>query len=391
MDSSRHPPRLPSGLFAALVISASPALLSCGGEDFPSFAELDLMNALWGLPQVPRDPTNRHHGDPAAVALGESFFHDPQFSGCGTVSCSTCHTNEGLTVAEALPPGCDNQSPPRNAPTLLNVAYSDWFMWDGRADRLWNQARLPLFNPVEMNGSPALLRDRIASAYAPEYTALFGTDPSTDGEDLLVANFGKAIAAYEATLNRTRAPFDESLQDFLRVAEEGDAQSHPLFLGMKTFVRTGKCVVCHKGPTLSDQTFHNVGVEDASEGARGRGAIVDFVADAVFAADGPYSDSPTSLATNRLNNLRASSAAELAAFEGAYKTPTLRNVALTAPYMHTGKLATLMDVVEFYNRGGDPAGTYMGTLTESITPLELTDAEKQALVELMESMTGAAQ
>ncbi|MDQ3265989.1 MAG: cytochrome-c peroxidase [Myxococcota bacterium] len=372
-----------------MVILGSPHLLSCVGEDFPNLAEIDQMNALWGLPQVPEDPTNRHQGNPDAVVLGEAFFNDPQFSSCGTVSCASCHTNDGLTVAEALPPGCDGEHPPRNAPTILNVAYSDWFMWDGRSDRLWNQARLPLFSPVEMNATPPLLRDRLASGYAADYTALFGTDPSTDSEDLLVANFGKAIAAYEVTLNRSRSPFDQQLQDFISAARDGNAESHPLFLGMKTFIRTGQCVVCHKGPTLSDQTFHNIGLEDASEAARGRGAIVDFVTQSVFGADGPYSDAPNSLATNRLNNLRTAAGPALAELEGSYKTPSLRNVALTAPYMHTGKLGTLTDVVEFYNRGGDPEGAFKGVRTKTIVPLELTDQEKQALVDLMESMTGA--
>lgn len=388
MRSSRHPSRLRSRPLA-LVIFGSLSLLSCGEEDFPTLGEVDQMNALWGLPAVPDDPTNRHHRSPQAVALGTAFFHDAQFSSCGTVSCASCHANDGLTVPQPLPVGCDGLGPPRNAPTILNAGYSHWYMWDGRADRLWNQARLPLFSPVEMNATPALLRDRLATAYAADYTALFGTDPATDSDDLLVANFGKAIAAYEATLNRVNSPFDVQLQDFIRAAQDGEADSHPLFLGMKTFLRAGKCVVCHKGPTLSDESFHNIGVQDETPGARGRGAIVDFVSESVFAADGPYSDAPSSVATNRLNNLRASTSAQLAELEGAYKTPTLRNVALTAPYMHTGQFATLMDVVEFYNRGGDPDGTFEGVRTETITPLELTDQEKQALVDLMELMTGA--
>jgi cytochrome c peroxidase len=273
---------------------------------------------------------------------------------------------------------------------VLNSGYNTWFMWDGRADRLWNQALLPLLSPIEMNSSPTILRARLSEAYAQEYTALFGKAPSEESDELLLANFGKAIAAYERTVNRNNAPFDQDVIRFLQAAQEGKAEQDPAYLGLKTFFRKGQCIACHKGPMLSDDQFHNIGVKDLSDSQRGVALAAEPMLQWVFNSAGPYSDSPTGVESGRLQRLGNDLVQKASTLEGAYKTPTLRNVELTGPYMHTGEVKTLEDVIELYNKGGEPTGNFAGVTAETIKPLDLTAEEKTALVKLMKSMTGAA-
>jgi len=187
------------------------------------------------------------------------------------------------------------------------------------------------------------------------------------------------------------APFDRDVLRFIAAAEAGpeQAEADPAYLGLKTFFRKGQCIACHKGPMLSDDQFHNIGVKDGSGGKEGVRAALGDLLDWPFNASGAYSDRRTGTEAGRLQRLRADLAQKPESFVGAFKTPTLRNVTLTAPYMHTGELATLEDVIELYNKGGDSTGSFVGVVTETIKPLELTAAEKKALVDLLESMTGA--
>ena len=376
--------------------SLSMAVLSFGcteEEPFPNTGELHQLRGLHSMHSVPpEDPTNGLEDEAvqaSALELGTRLFHDKGLSSCGSVSCASCHDGEGLTVPDATAQGCvEGQRTSRNPPTLLNVAYNTWFMWDGRADRLWSQAILPLTNPVEMASSPAIVRARLEEAYAGDYAAIFGTSPTATGDDALLANVGKLVAIYQRKLNRTRAPFDESVRTFIDAAENGEAEKHPAYLGLKTFLRKGQCIACHKGPALTDGDFHNIGVADDSEGRVGATDGIQHSLEWVWNAGGAFSDQPDGGAHNRLTNLGTELETNPVKFEGAFRTPSLRNVALTAPYMHTGRLNTLDDVVEFYNVGGDKDGTFAGTRTETIFALDLSDDEKAALVALLESMTG---
>jgi cytochrome c peroxidase len=197
---------------------------------------------------------------------------------------------------------------------------------------------------------------------------------------------GKVLAAYERDLMRVEAPFDVDVRRFLAAVDAGTAQSDPAYLGLKTFVRKGQCIVCHKGPSLTDELFHNVGLQDKGPGAGGQWAVLQSLLDWEFNAAGRYSDDRSGADARRLTTLRTQAKQE--ELEGAFRTPSLRNVALTAPYMHTGAQATLEEVVDFYNEGGDPDGTFTGKRTVSIVALDLTDEEKRALVELLKSLTG---
>ncbi|REG14299.1 cytochrome c peroxidase [Archangium gephyra] len=387
---SRHSPRtwmLASALVGSLGLSCTPP-----EEPFPNQDELEVLQSLHTpSPLPPKDPTNKYGDSPAAAALGHRLFNDPGLSSCGTVSCQSCHDGEGRSVDTAVAEGCDGKLTGRNPPTVLNAGYSTWFMWDGRADRLWNQALLPLLSPVEMNSNAGLLRARLSAEYAEEYRALFGKLPSEETDDnQLLAHFGKAIAAYERTLNRNNAPFDQDVRRFLQAVEAGTAEEDPAYLGLKTFVRKGQCSACHKGPMLSDDQFHNIGVKDLSDSQRGVAAAATPMLDWTFNSAGPYSDAPGGIESSRLLRLRNDLHEKASELEGAYKTPTLRNVKLTAPYMHTGEVKTLEDVIDLYDKGGEPAGNYAGSVSVTIKKLDLTDEEKKALFLLLESMTGAA-
>nr|WP_225937812.1 cytochrome c peroxidase [Myxococcus sp. RHSTA-1-4] len=364
--------------------------LACDSEEaFPNLDELDQLRSLHTQTrQPPKDPTNRMDGVERAEKLGDLLFHDAGLSRCGTVSCQSCHDGEGRTVDTATAEGCDGKRTARNPPTVLNAAYNRWFMWDGRADRLWSQALMPLTHPDEMNSDAQVVAARLQGVepYRTEYLALFGREPAAESGDALMANVGKVLAAYERTLVRVDAPFDEDVRRFLAAVDAGTAEEDPAYLGLKTFLRKGRCVVCHKGPALSDDLFHNIGVEDTGPGGGGQWATLETLLGSPFNAQGSYSDAPNGTDAMRLRTLRTQ--ANQVEMEGAFRTPSLRNVALTAPYMHTGAQATLEEVVDFYNQGGGAAGTFVGRKTDTIVPLELSAEEKQALVELLKSMTG---
>lgn len=377
-------------------------LTACPEAPFPLPAEREKLEEMRFFGAPPEDPTNRYLHDPGARALGEQLFADASLSGCGTVSCKSCHEpDQGFSYTlGAGAPGCGGSDTPRNPPSLLNAPYGTWFMWDGSFDRLWSQAIGPFLNPGEMAGTPAALREKLsAPPYADAYAEVFGSGAEAHSEERVLSNFGKALQAFEWTLARRSAPFDRELLSYLAAVDAGTQEEHPLHLGLKTFVRKGDCATCHKGPTLTDEDFHNVGVQDPTEGRTGRLIGVEALLASPFTAGGEYSDQQSgaeAFAANRVANLRLTFAdparrAELEALgqlTGAYKTPSLRNVALTGPYMHTGALNTLEEVVDFYDRGGDPANSFAGTLAPTIKKLELTPEEKASLVTLLELMTG---
>lgn len=383
---SRHSLRswmLAGALLGSLGLACTPE------EPFPNDDELEKIKSLHTPTRKPPvDPTNQYGDNPQAAALGTKLFNDEKLSACGTVSCKSCHDGPGRTVNTAGAKGCGGVTG-RNPPTVLNSGYDTWYMWDGRADRLWNQALLPLTSPVEMASNATILRNRLSEAYAADYQAVFGKAVADEQDERLMANFGKAIAAYERTLNHVDAPFDADVIRFLQAVDAGTAEKDPAYLGLKTFVRKGACVECHKGPMLSDDQFHNIGVKDSSDSRRGVAAVAGNMIKWVFNSAGPYSDAPAGIESGRLTRLGTDLTAKAADLEGAYKTPSLRNVDLTAPYMHTGELNTLEDVVNLYNNGGDTSGDYAGHVSVTIKKLDLTDEEKAALVKLLKSLTGA--
>lgn len=372
---------------AAILIASAAAAIGCSNElPFPTDDELMAIRSLQKIHLPPGESTNAFADSPEAAALGEQLFYDAGFSSCGDRACAHCHPPPSYTVALPRVSGC-NGTTTRNPISLLDVAFNDWFYWDGRKDSLWSHPLFPLLDHVEMDASPALVRQRLTARYAGAYAKAFGVSPADEADDnRLLANFGKAIDAFlrRATV-RVDAPFDDALEHFLASAQAGRARTDPLYAPLRVFVRRGHCILCHKGPMLSDGSFHNLGVRQEMPPAdHGHLDGLQLLDADIWNGAGVYSDDRRTGAA-KLSTTAALGVAEL---DGAFKTPSLRNVALTAPYMHTGALATLRDVIDFYDRGGDPVGSFPGTRAATIVPLHLSESDKDALEGLLRSLTG---
>jgi cytochrome c peroxidase len=284
---------------------------------------------------------------PERVRLGRWLFHDPRLSADGSVSCSSCHRSEhGFSEPTAVSTGVGGGTGRRKAPPILNAAFAVYpaFFHDGRAASLEEQALGPMVSDVEM-GNPdhdAIVARLVADGgYAPYFEEAFG-----DGE-ITIERVTRAIADYERTRLSGNSPWDRW--------QAGDhaAASDEVKLGSRLFFGKAGCVTCHLGDSFSDWRFHATGVGwDATSGSysdRGRAGITGASGD-----------------------------------EGAFKTPTLRDVARRAPYMHDGSLETLDEVVEFYDRGA-AEGAPVSALVQ---PLGLSRAEKSALVAFLEALDG---
>jgi len=266
------------------------------------------------------------------IALGKQLYFEPRLSADNSLSCASCHDpKKGWSNADATAVGFQGQRGGRSAPTVLNTAYQQFQFWDGRAASLEEQALGPIANPIEMNLTIEEAVQRLAAieGYAQQFQAVFG-------EPVNAQNLAKAIAAFERTILAGNAPYDRYR------AGQTDALSEQAQAGMKLFFGKANCSGCHVGPNFTDNGFHNLGVSiDKSEPDVGREAI-----------------------------------SQLGGDRGAFKTPTLREIARTAPYMHDGSLATLEDVVDYYSRGATPNDH----LDEEIFALNLSAEQKAALV-----------
>jgi cytochrome c peroxidase len=336
-----------------------------------------------GLPPVPVPADNPV--TPAKVALGARLFTDLRFSRTGTIACATCHdpvkafTDSPLETSE----GVNHLNGTRNAPTLANVAYYRRFFWDGRSRSLEDQSRHPFVNPVEM-GLPdfAPILDLIHSD--PEYVRLFREAFGTETARTGMPEVSKALASYERTLVYGDSPFDRWFY-----GHDAGALTVAAQRGFKVFMEQGRCQSCHTiegGYALfTDNRFHNIGVgiqrveadlaklETSWMTAKARGINIDK---SVLSND----------ASAELGHFALSDAPDDI---GAFKTPSLRNVALTPPYMHDGSLATLRDVIQHYDHGGvlDASRPVSVFVSSGIRPLHLTDAQIDDLIAFLESLT----
>ena len=370
-------------------------------SDLFSDNEWAVIERLSPLPnKPPPSPTNRVADNPDAAQLGQMFFFDARFSKEGTISCATCHSPfHGFADVEATSLG--NRRGTRNAPTLLNAAYNKWQFWDGRADTLWAQALFALEGEDEQAGTRLQYAHLVHQHYQADYEAVFDTlpelenaerfppdgkpgDPAFDdmsevdriAVNTVFANIGKAIEAYERLLISRNAPFDRY------VAGDEEAVTLEAKRGLKVFIGKGVCALCHGTPYFRDDGFHNLGIpQDGLPEDIGRfQGIAELLADP-FNSAGIYSDSRAD-AAQMLNLLEPR-----LEHQGEFKTPTLRNVALTAPYFHTGEFPTLASVIEFNNIGGT-TNEFAGRSAVTVEPLHLSEQEKKDLVEFLETLTG---
>jgi cytochrome c peroxidase len=416
-----------AAVFGALAIGVSTLLATGarpGADPAVEYTPRERKRILAHAPLGPRpaDETNAVADDPAAARLGQFLFFDTRLSGNGEVSCATCHDPEqSFADGRQLARGIGDLT--RHTPALWNVAYNRWFFWDGRADTLWAQALVPLEVPDE-HGTTRLHCAHVVHgdrAVRTAYERVFGPMPDLDDAarfpadarpvpdepghphhrawmamapddraavDRVFANLGKAIAAYERRLVSDRAPFDT----FVEGLRDGDPERMAAITpaaqrGLKLFAGRANCELCHFGPNFSDGEFHSTGIGPLGGGplhdaARYEG--IEQLRANPFNATGPFADGRDGPAADKTRSLVRSTESW-----GQFKTPSLRNVALTAPYMHQGQLATLRDVIEHYSTLENAVlpGHHREQL---LVPLNLTDEEIADLEAFLRSLTGGS-
>jgi len=344
-----------------------------------------LQHGPWPPPPV-RDPSNRASGDPAATALGQRLFFDARLSVGRGLSCATCHDparawTDGRKQAVGFVPL------ERNTPSVLDVARQRWFSWDGGADSLWSQTIRPIVDPRELGASARQVAEVVATdpALSCLYAKAYGRPATvgTDDEQVLV-NVGKAVAAFLEGLTSGRTPFDE-FRDALARGDRETAGRYPVAAqrGLKIFVGSGNCGVCHFGAAFTNDEFHDVGVPFLVEPGKvdaGRHAGIKRLKADRFNLLGPYSDDASRATATKTKHVQL----QHVNF-GQFKTPSLRNLALTAPYMHDGRYATLREVVRHYSELDMERIHADGE--RLLRPLKLSDAEIDDLVAFLESLT----
>ena len=274
--------------------------------------------------------------------LGKLLYYDPRLSGDNSISCASCHhPDKGWSDGQPRAIGFGGKELGRHSPTIINSGYFEVQMWDGRAPTLEAQAKGPILAAVEMNQKVDELIEELGAI--PEYRERFSKVFSESG--ISFDNVAKAIATFERSVVSTNSAYDKYMQG------NENAMSPAAVNGMQLFFGKAKCGICHNGPALTDSGFHNIGLKQ----------------------HGPLTED---LGRFNISNDDFD--------KGAFKTPGLRSVSQSAPYMHDGSKATLKDVVEFYNRGGDVEKNR----TSLITPLELSEQEVLEMVEFLKALDG---
>ena len=280
------------------------------------------------------------------VELGKLLFFDKRLSANDTIACASCHMPSlAFTDGQPVSTGIHGQKGGRNAPTAINRVFSSAQFWDGRAATLEEQSVGPFTNPIEhgfKDHDELVAKVKSIAGYSPLFERAFGSPAITT--DLI----GKAIASFQRTLLSGNSNYDR-----FTMGNEEQALSATAQNGLRVFLGKGQCLRCHFGFNFADERYHNLG---AGWDRKSKS----------------FADAGRHDVTNKPEDM------------GAFKTPTLREVAKTAPYMHDGSVATLREVIDFYDRGGIPNPQ----LDPVIKPLNLTEQEKKDLVEFMESLNG---
>jgi cytochrome c peroxidase len=342
------------------------------------------MLSISGLGKPAADPTNRVADDPEAAKLGHQLFFDERLSSNGKVSCASCHQpdrdfQDGTALAHGV--GTTN----RRTMPIAGTAYSPFLFWDGRKDSQWAQALGPLESPVEHGGSRAQYARVIAENYPASYERVFGALPDLSGDRDAVTrvfvNIGKAMAAYERTIQHASSRFDRYVDALTRTGRPpADVLSPDEVAGLRLFVGKANCTQCHNGPLLTNNEFHNTGVpaNPSVPQDRGRSEGAKSVLTDEFNCRSRWSDA-TAAQCSELEFLKADGH-EL---ERAFKVPSLRGVAERAPYMHAGQFATLGEVLDHYNRAQAAPGGH----TE-LRPLKLNARELKQLEAFLRALSG---
>ncbi len=403
-----------------ILVLAALILASCSE---PKLTPYDLKRAkefvLSSLPPLPRDPSNKFADDPKAARLGELLFFDHELSATSLVSCSECHQpNKGFQDGIALGFGIDQVH--RRTMPLRGIQWGSWFFWDGRKDSQWSQALAPFETPAEHGMTRDMVGREVLTKFRSEYEGVFGHAPDIadwpyrvspllegaektgwdtlplekkDEINRVFANIGKSLAAYQRTLLPEKNRVDRYFEAKLKGEEpkEADVLSAPEIEGFKLFIGTAKCDNCHSGPLFTDHFFHNTGVpvDNLGDPDFGRAKIVADIKQDEFSCLGDYSDA----AQSECRELEFMSE-DIKLFEGAFKTPSLRGVALRPPYMHAGQIGSLEAVIDHYVERPDPFANMPemdGTLAlhgnhNEAPMIELSEDEKANLLAFLKAL-----
>ncbi len=347
---------LVAGLCLALPTDPPLDLLPLRPDELASIVSL----GPWPPPAV-RDASNRVSGRAEAAALGEVLFHSTRLSTVGGLRCASCHEPwRHFTDGRARALGAEAGA--RNTPSLLNMRLQHWFGWDGANDSLWSQSIRPMLDVREMRSDAAHVAQALRDDETLKrlYALAFGHAPPADDETALV-DAGKALAAYQETLSSERTPFD-ALRDAIARDDGAAAQRYPAAAqrGLRLFIGRGQCIACHAGPNFSDGEFHRSPiVSKLHDGTRdnGRTLGLEKLLASPYARNGRFSDE-----VHAAPRGPASQPAEA----GAFRTPGLREVSTTAPYMHDGSIANLCDALQ-------PHAALEGQATPSLALAERRD------------------
>lgn len=422
--------KMMTGALALLV----PCFAGCESSSFSAY-ETEVLSAMVLPESAPPSPTNGVADDEGAARLGHLFFFDARFSGplgptndgmtggslgpagaIGTVACASCHdpANGGTDHRSSGGTSFAAARTGRNAPSVLNAAFSDWQFWDGRKDSLWSQALGPIESPAEHNTCRTHVVALMAEHYADDYESVFGvslpdmtdtdrfpntneTDPAacrpggsawntmTADDQFAInqafANFGKAVGAYERKLITPNSPFDIYFRD-----GDESAMSPEAIRGAKLFMGRASCDECHAGVLFANQEFRNHGVPQygdfvGNEDVGRAQGLLDVQGDE-FNGAGAFSDDVEAGAAK----LAGASTDDLV---GAFKVPTLRNSSRSAPFFHTGNVETLWDVMVWYKEaaGSDRFAGERDAAADA--PLLLSDQDMLDLVAFMEALEGS--
>jgi cytochrome c peroxidase len=333
-------------------------------------------------PAFQADASNRASGNPQAVELGERLFFDRRLSANGEISCSRCHLPErNWTDGEARAQGLARVD--RNTPSLTNARLQRWFGWDGAHDSLWAQSLRPMLDARELGASAGHVAKLVREdkELSCRYRKVFGALPADD--EAVMVGAAKALAAFQETLLSGRSAFDE-FRDALLKGDASGVAGYPEAAkrGLAIFVGKGSCNTCHVGPAFTNGEFHDTGIPFFIEPGKvdqGRHGEIRKLQSSKFNLLGPYNDDATRGTATSTRHV----ALEHRNF-GEFRTPSLRNLALTAPYMHNGRLATLRDVVNHYSSINPDRLHSDGEAI--LKPLKLSARETLDLVAFLQSL-----
>jgi cytochrome c peroxidase len=340
-------------------------------ESFGLQIPLGISRTFWRR-RIPTDnPMTR-----AKVLLGQVLFFDKRLSADGTVSCANCHDPaNAFTDHSVVAIGASKKVGTRNAPTILNAMFSERLFWDGRVGSLEEQAKQPMSNPFEMgmgNNKAVVARIRALPEYRQGFQRVFRH------KGITIDTIVKAIAAYERTQLSGNSAFDRF------ISGETNAMTQAQRRGWELFKGKAKCIECHSfssaSPFFTDFKFHNTGIGANDQTFE---LLSRHANEIILNAPNLMTDPHTLARKGELSGLGRFLVTKQSEDIAAFKTPSLRDIELTGPYMHDGTLKTLLDIVRFYNQGGQKNPN----LDEKMRPLNLTDEEMSDIVEFLRALT----